>query len=53
MNIEFSGTALTPILINSGRGGTILAHGDNVVARLGFWPLVTGAGFLITWVQFL
>lgn len=44
--------AVNSILINSGRGGRLLAYGDNVVARLGFWPLVTGAGFLITWVQF-
>lgn len=44
--------AVNSILINSGRGGRLLFHGDNIVARLGFWPMVTGAGFLITWAQF-
>ncbi len=44
--------AVNSILINSGRGGALLSRGDNVFARLSFWPLVTGAGFLITWAQF-
>ncbi len=44
--------AVNSILINSGRGGRLLYFQDNIVARLGFWPMVTGAGFLITWAQF-
>lgn len=44
--------AVNSILINSGRGGRIIQHGDNLIARLSFWPVVTGVGFLITWAQF-
>ncbi len=44
--------AVNSILINSGRARGMLFYRDNIIAKLGFWPMVTGAGFLITWAQF-
>ncbi|MEX2378319.1 MAG: hypothetical protein WD848_09865 [Dehalococcoidia bacterium] len=52
MYLAILAVAVNTILFNSGHGGRLIGYRDNMIAKVLYWPLVTGTTFLVTWLQF-
>jgi hypothetical protein len=52
MYFSIVGVSLNALLYASHLGGGFIHFRDNLIPRVMYWPLITGALFAVTWIAF-